>query len=235
MLAVTNHTFPREAEEALNRLGHRTLRLPPSPNLPQSVASHPDMLLFFAPDAIFCTKSYYSIATSELKEVSSVYGAPIRLIEKEYGNGYPYDVLLNVLPLGRHLFCNTKAVANELLTLGLAVEHVNQGYTKCSTLPLGDKAIITADASIAQGAKECEIDVLQIAEGHISLPGYNYGFIGGCTSFAPRGGTDTVFFCGDLHRHPDCTKINNFCQTHGFRILSLSNADLCDVGTIFII
>ena len=108
MLAITNHTFPREAEEALARFGHRTLRLPPHPNLPAPVASHPDMLLFFAPDTIFCTKSYYEIARYELEKISAAYDAPIRLIESEYGSQYPLDVLLNALPLGKNLYCNTK-------------------------------------------------------------------------------------------------------------------------------
>ena len=235
MLAIVNHTFPREAENTLTLLGHRTLRLPPHPNLPEPVASHPDMLLFFAPNAIFCTKSYSKIATRELEEISSSYGAPIRYIEKEYEKEYPHDVLLNALPLGKHLLCNAKTIAQELLTLGLEPCHVNQGYTKCSVLPLGNNALITSDASIAKSAKERGIAVLQIQEGHISLSGYDHGFIGGCASFAPRGGMNTVFFCGDLLQHPDAPKIEYFFQVNGFNIMSLSNIRLCDTGTIFMI
>ena len=235
MLAVTNHTFPKEAEETLMRLGHRTLRLPPHPNLPKPVASHPDMLLFFAPDAIFCTKSYYGIATHELEEISSVYGAPIRFVKKEYGKEYPNDVLLNALPMENFLFCNTKTVSDELLTLGFQIQHVNQGYTKCSALPLGKDALITADTSIATSARACGIDVLQICEGHISLLGYNYGFIGGCASFDARQKLKTVFFCGDVSKHPDYNRINRFCQSHGYEIISLTDIGLCDNGTIFMI
>lgn len=235
MLAITNHTFPREAEEALARFGHRTLRLPTHPNLPAPVASHPDMLLFFAPDTIFCTESYYKIAARELGEISLVYGAPIRYIEKEYENEYPRDVLLNALPLGKHLFCNTKTIAQELLALEFEPCHVNQGYTKCSALPLGDRALITADASIASCAKEKGVDVLQIQEGHVSLSGYDYGFIGGCASFAPRGGINTVFFCGDLSHHPDYNQIKCFFTKYNYDMICLSNFDLCDIGTIFMI
>lgn len=235
MLAITNHTFPKEAEETLMRLGHRTLRLPPHPNLPKPVASHPDMLLFFAPEAIFCIKSYYEIATRELEEISSAYGAPLRFAQKEYGNAYPDDVLLNALPMGDFLFCNTNTVADELLTLGVQVQHVNQGYTKCSSLPLGKDALITADASIAISARACGIDVLQICEGHISLLGYNYGFIGGCASFDVRQNLKTVFFCGDVSKHPDHNKISRFFQSYGYSILCLTDADLCDTGTIFMI
>ena len=235
MLAITNHTFPHGAEETLARLGHRTLRLPPHPNLPEPVASHPDMLLFFAPDAIFCTKSYYQIAARELDEISSVYGAPIRQIEKEFENAYPNDVLLNALPIGKQLICNTKTVADELLNLGLELCHVNQGYTKCSSLPLGDKAIITADPTVAKCADERGIDVLQIQKGHISLSGYNYGFIGGCASFAPRADLNSVFFCGDLSTHPDAPKIKDFCKKHKFEVINLFQNPLCDIGTIFMI
>ena len=235
MLAVTNHTFPHQAEEALNRLGHRVLRLPPHPLLPQPVASHPDMLLFFAPDAILCTKSYYEIATRELNEISHAYGSPIRLIEQDYGSEYPFDVLLNALPMGKHLLCNTKTAAAELLDLGLQPQHVNQGYTKCSALPIGSNALITSDASIAAKARELGIDVLQICEGHISLLGYNHGFIGGCASFALRQQFQTVFFCGDVSKHPDYNSINRFCQSHGYRILSIADTGLCDNGTIFMI
>ena len=235
MLAVTNHTFSQKAEEVLTALGHRTLRLPPHPALPKPVASHPDMLLFFAKDGIFCTKSYYEIAARELNEISAAYGAPLRFVQKEYENAYPNDVLLNALPMKKLLFCNTKTVAGELLDLGLEPCHVNQGYTKCSALPLGDRAIITEDASIAKTAKEQGIDVLQIQAGHITLPEYDYGFIGGSASFAVRGGLDAVFFAGDISQHPDYTIIDHFCQSYGFKIINLSNAPLCDVGTIFMI
>ena len=235
MLALTNHIFPRDAEESLSQLGHRTLRLPPHPTLPAPVSSHPDMLLFFAPDAILCTKSYYHIAAKELEEIALAYGVPIRCIEQEYGSEYPDDVLLNALPMGRHLICNTKTVADELLALGFLPCHVNQGYTKCSVLPLGEHALITSDTSIVAKALEIGIDVLQIRPGDISLLGYDYGFVGGCTSFAPRGGVNSVFFCGDLRQHPDGERITSFCQKHNFQPICLSNAPLCDVGTIFMI
>jgi len=122
-----------------------------------------------------------------------------------------------------------------LLSLGLTPCHVNQGYTKCSVLPIGNHALITSDASIATAAKACEIDVLQICESHISLSGYDYGFIGGCASFAPRGEMNTVFFCGDLSTHPDAKKIECFCTTHNLSIVNLSDSSLCDIGTIFMI
>ena len=235
MLALTNYTFPIEAEKVLEQFGHSTLRLPPHPNLPLPVASHPDMLLFFAHNEILCTKSYAQIASKELQEISSAYGAPIRLINEEYKDEYPHDVLLNALTLGENLFCNTKTVAKELLSLELLPQHVHQGYAKCSILPLGSQALITSDPSIAKRAIEIGIDVLQIQQGYISLPGYEYGFIGGCTSFSPRNKVHTIFFCGNLSHHPDKEKIESFCKKHNYGITCLTNAHLYDTGTIFLI
>ena len=235
MLAVISYTFPREAEVALVALGHRTLRMPPHPALPSPVASHPDMLLFFAADAIYCTRSYAQIAKRELLEISAAYDRPICCIEKEYGNAYPHDVPLNAVRIGDNLLCNQKTVAPELWRSGLVPLHVNQGYTKCSVLPIGNRALITADASIAACAKKNGIACLQIQPGDIFLPGYHYGFVGGCASLAPRGDADTIFFCGDFSQHPDAKSIEDFCHSFGYQVCSCGNIPLTDVGTIFMI
>ena len=146
-------------------------------------------------------------------------------------------LVLTLLNLGDNLFINSvvDVVADELLNLGLEVCHVNQGYTKCASLPLGEQAIITADPTVAKCAKERGIDVLQIQEGHISLPGYDHGFIGGCASFAPHADTSTVFFCGDVSTHPDAPKMKDFCKKHKFEVVNLFQNPLCDTGTIFMI
>jgi hypothetical protein len=57
---------------------------------------------------------------------------------------------------------------------------VKQGYTKCSVLPVSNNAFITDDISIYNQCVSFGIDVLYVGKGDVSLPGYNYGFIGGC-------------------------------------------------------
>ena len=52
MLAVADMRLTKEVQTTLENAGHTVLRLPPHPTLPPQVASHPDMLLFFAPNAI---------------------------------------------------------------------------------------------------------------------------------------------------------------------------------------
>lgn len=236
MTAILDIRAPQAAVLALRNMGHTCILLPPSEVLPAPIASHPDMLLFFAPDAIFCTRSYFETAPDILSEISKIVKRPLRITERDYGKEYPADILLNALPLGKHLFCHPSATAKELRTHpSYTAISVRQGYSKCAALPVGTDAVISADASILSAAKACGYDTLEIPSGNISLPGYDCGFIGGCASFAPYRGTDTVYLCGDLHKHPHGERMSRFCNAHGVRLLSLCDLPLFDVGTIFLI
>ena len=234
MTAILSFSAPREAETALLALGHRVLRLPPHPSLPVPIASHPDMLLFFSPDAIFCTKSYLSLAKDVLETISERVQKPIRTVAEEYGPDYPHDVLLNAMAVSQRLFYLPGATAKELTEHQQCIP-VRQGYVKCSTLPVTNNALITADTSIAKAARKEMVKVLEIRPGHILLAGYNYGFIGGCSSYAPYEEQETILFCGNLEVHPDAKEIRSFCIQERKRVLSLGQFPLTDVGTIFLI
>ena len=106
-----------------------------------------------------------------------------------------------------------------------------QGYTKCSVCVVSDNAIITADRAIATACAAVGIDVLTVSEGHISLPPYNFGFIGGASCACG----DNVYFCGSLDTHPDGESIKEFCKNHGKLAVSLSDGELQDVGSLFFV
>ncbi|MBQ8310214.1 MAG: hypothetical protein IJX80_04275 [Clostridia bacterium] len=236
MLAILDCRTPVEAEAALIEFGHSTLRLPPHPRLSSPVASHPDMLLFFAPQAIYCTGSYAKIAEQELLKISKHLKKEIRTVSEDYSDKYPKDVLLNAVPIGKHLLCHPSVVASELAEcFADFILPVHQGYTKCSVLPIGDRALITSDESIHSAVSRAGMDVLRIMPGHIRLDGYGYGFIGGCASFSPYQKTDTIYFCGALSSHPDAASITDFCKRHGYQIRSLGRFPLTDIGTVFLL
>ena len=236
MLALTNHIFPRDAEESLSQLGHRTLRLPPHPTLPAPVSSHPDMLLFFAQTAVFCTEIYQKIAARELEHLSRFCHLPIVTVAEEVEKSYPRDILLNAAQVGKHLLCRPSHTSLSLTKgSGLDVIPTRQGYAKCSTLPVGSHALITEDASITAAAKQRGLDVLQIMGGIVRLEGYDTGFLGGATSFSPYGSFKQILFCGNLDMHPNAAQIKAFCKERGYDCISLSKLPLTDVGTIFLI
>ena len=235
MLAIVDERIPQNAEAALCARGWELLKLPPHPALPTPTASHPDMLVFFAPDAIYTTARYLQIALPTLQRISLAADRPLRTVTREVGERYPADILLNAAPVGKRLFALCAHTAKEVTACGYTPVNVRQGYAKCATVPIGDNALITADHAIAEAAKACGTEVLQIASGHVTLPGYDTGFIGGAASFAPYHSTDEILFCGSLDLHPDGDAIRAFCHRHGLRAVSLSPDRLYDLGTVFLI
>jgi hypothetical protein len=237
MLALLDHRAPKEAEKVLSLKGHSSIRLPSDPGLPAPVAAHADLLLYFAPNAALCTKEYFEIAKEELKAISQAAKRPLRLIDATLGKTYPLDVPLNAVSVGDYLFCNPKTVAKEIPESDPAKKllSVKQGYTKCSILPVGRHAIITEDDHIAKIGQKQGLDVLQIQKGFVALPGYDTGFLGGASSFAPYQDAEEIFFCGDLQGHPNGKDIQEFCKKHQKQALSLGDFPLLDVGTVFLI
>ena len=146
---------------------------------------------------------------------------------------YPHNTLLNCAVVEKFVFCHKKAVDARVLDICEKINKeavfVRQGYTRCSTAVIAPKALITADPSIYLAAKEHKLDVLKIQEGYIDLPGYTYGFIGGCCGkLAP----DKLAFTGSLKNHPSGTRIQTFLRQHGVTPLELCQGPLIDVGGI---
>ena len=237
MLALLDHRAPKEIEDSLLKKGYGVLRLPSYPRLPHPVSAHADLLLFFAPEEILCTKGYFEMAKELLFEIAAKAQKPLRLIEEELGATYPQDVPLNAALVGERLFCNPKTVARRIRVslLNEQTACVKQGYTKCSILPVGERALITEDVSIAAAARENGLEVLRIEKGHVSLPGYDTGFLGGAASCSPYQKNGEILFCGDLFSHPQAKEIQAFCHARGYTVSSLGTGALLDVGTLFLI
>ncbi len=236
MLAVLDCRAPKEVQDQLCAMGDTPVLLPPHPALPLPVASHPDMLLFFGRDRIYTAKSYYAVAREELDRVSAALQKELVLTEEELRAGYPDEILFNAARVGEHLFCLAEHTAKEILEQErLQIVPVRQGYAKCSVLPVGDRALITADPSIASAAERLGLDVLRLTCQGACLAGYETGFFGGASSFSPYQSTNEICFCGDLSLHPEGNLIERFCKKHGKSPVSLSRMPLLDLGTVFLV
>jgi hypothetical protein len=140
----------------------------------------------------------------------------------------------NCVFLDKYLIHNLKLTAPKVMeaadSLGLEKIHVNQGYTKCSCAVVDGRSVITADEGICSVLRRYpDIDVLKIRAGHVVLPGFEYGFLGGASG---RAG-DTVLFNGDLGLHPDGGEIRRFIADRGFEVADFKGRELMDIGTIF--
>lgn len=151
------------------------------------------------------------------------------------GCNYPQNIALNAALVGNKLMCKAKQLHENVkkfcVNSGIEIIDVNQGYTKCSTLVLGENKIITDDESIAKAALINNITVLKIKKGDIRLDDKNVGFIGGAS--AKIG--DTVYFFGDIKTHHNADEIIDFILDAGLQIINVSQSILTDIGGIVLI
>jgi len=190
--------------------GHTVCMLPPLPQLERAVADHPDL--------IFCS----------LGPERTVFRGKISAVRSPY----PSDVPYNACCTGKYFIHHLKHTAPELLAsaeaAGMTLIHVPQGYARCSCLPVDETSVITADRGISSACRSAGLDVLEIRPGHIKLPGYEYGFIGGC------GGRigDTIVFHGSLDGHPDGAQIRRFIEERGLACADFPQFQLTDIGSV---
>ena len=103
-----------------------------------------------------------------------------------------------------------------------------QGYTACSTLQVTEDAYITEDENIYNALKKAGIDCLIISKGEVSLPGYEYGFIGGASAKITE---SEILFFGDFENKSEKQKIIDFTNKYNIKSVFIENKKLIDLGS----
>lgn len=157
---------------------------------------------------------------------------------------YPGNIIYNAVCTGKYFIHNMKYTDKDLLE---AVRswyrnsfpccepvyiNVSQGYTRCCCLPIDDASFITSDEGIFKALKKHNADVLLIKKGGILLPGFDYGFIGGCAGHIIAEGKRSIIFNGALEYHRDYEKIAAFIKGRDIDIISFKGCPLTDIGSI---
>ena len=200
-------------------------------NLDAPVSSHADMLLCVIEKNVFCYEKYCLENARIFDKISSL-GYNVIKVKKPCAKEYPGDIALNVLIMGKTLFCNIKNTAVEIINFaksnGYKIVNVKQGYSACSTLILDERHAISADPSIISAIKREGKKVLESSPEGISLDGYGCGFIGGASGVSGK----KVYFFGDYKSHPSHAEIDAFLNKNGFEPIKILDTKLCDFGGI---
>ena len=228
---ICDNRIDATMERRLQIHGYYVIKLPTCSSLPEAIASHPDSLIFRLGNTFVTTCDYAEEAAyifSDVREFCR--DSRLIFIDEALGKSYPEDARLNAASVGDFLIANTKTVSKEILkiseNLGLTTQNVNQSYPNCSILKLNDKNVITADVGIARKLEALGVKVLLIEPGHISLPPYAYGFIGG----ASGSDREKVYFLGNYKLHPDGERMEKFIRNAGLTPVALSDNPLVDLG-----
>ena len=233
ILAIVGCDANEETIASLKAFGFAVEILPRNASLPLPVSSHADMLIFELGGCVFAERRYVDYASDIFNKIAD-WGYKVVLCDVSLGNKYPQDIAFNIATCDNTLFGNIKYNAAEVIEFAKSkafkLQSVNQGYTKCSTVVLGNKAVITADDGIAKSAISNGLQVLKInnSPDSVTLNGYNYGFIGGACGVV----NNKIYFSGDINLHPDGKNIINFCNSLGFETINLTAEKLVDIGGI---
>ncbi len=224
---LVGQNISRKCKDSLEQMGYKTVLLPPFSRLQKGVSTHADMLVFKGENGLFVHREYYG----ENKKLFDSLGVNIIKTDENISSDYPYDILFNAVVSGVTLFSNTDYTSKLIKEETKTHIRVKQGYTACSTCRVTDRAFITADEGLYNAYKQNGIDVLMIEKGHIELPFYDYGFIGGASIRLEN----ALCFFGKVEDHPSYEAITVFVKKYGVEICSLSDEKLMDIGSAVLI
>jgi radical SAM superfamily enzyme len=193
------------------------------------ISSHPDLVLSIIDDTLIVDEN----ASITLFKQLDALGIPYITENSRLTSAYPGDIAYNAVITKDFLIHNLDYTNSLLLQQSMNMDRklisVKQGYTKCSTVVVGDGTIITSDQGIYKTGNEF-LNILLIEQGHVLLEGHDYGFLGGASGVLE----DTVIFHGDLSLHPNYLKIKNFIEAANKKLHFFLEFPLTDIGSILV-
>lgn len=228
--AIIDPRTPEDVQENLAYMGFEIIHVPLTDKTAEPVSGHPDIQLFLHGKNAFVHPSAPPDFISSIAEYCHV-----TVCETELTTAYPGDVAYNIVSTGsiaiHKAACTEPLIKQYLSDNDIRLINTNQGYTRCSTLIVDDKSIITADRSVNKSAADAGLNSLLIEPGYIELPGYDYGFIGGASGKF----NNTILLTGRIDHHPDYRRIIDFIEARGLALKTLSRNRAIDTGSILIV
>lgn len=197
-----------------------------NPNLDPRIADHPDLSIFPLNENDLSIDS--SVINYYQKNITDKNLIPGESVSKKY----PYDAIYNVYKGSDFYIHNNvteKNINNYMKVNNYKHLFTNQGYTRCSIIPMGDK-ILTADFGIYKTLKD-KIEVILLRQENIPLDGFDKGFLGGTCGFFDK----TLIFNGNIEKLSNYETIKKESEASKIRLLYPKNCDLVDTGSILFI
>jgi len=219
---IIGSMYAQRFGKALAQQGFNVIYISENVRVDKRLAFHADL-------SIISLQNGKAVAAPYLIQNGQLSGLSCEIISAQgvQGNTYPRDIPLCACVAGKFLICN-KAHTDESVLQNFDGEiiDVKQGYANCSVCSLPDGAIISADDGIIASASGRGVEALKIETGYVDLDGFDAGFIGGASFCVDN----TLYFFGDVSKHPSFAQIRTFTKAHGVSIHSLTSDGLTDIG-----
>lgn len=225
MLIIIDKKAPSEAKLLLAKYGE-LMELETSGIVYEAISGHPDIFFSQIGTQLIIAPNLPEQYFKKLKEqnISFVLG------EEAVGAKYPASSRYNVVADDDfliHNFRNTDSAITHLAE-DMDLIQVDQGYTRCNLIPLGNKHYITSDKGVERTLNRYDLSVLYVEPEGIQLSGYKNGFIGGCAGINGK----QIFFMGSLNHLKSSQEIKEFLKSQNFELIELYKGSLFDGGSI---
>lgn len=224
MLIIVDHRCPEPALQRLRQIGEVLLFHNEGATY-SSVEGHADLF--------FCQIGNHWIAAPNTpgKYVDKLveHGISFGFGKKASGSQYPEISAYNACIEGGVLVHNLHYTDAEIMRLCEKFEqiHVRQGYTRCSLVKCGN-LFITGDRGVAKALQDQGKEVIIVKQQEILLPGQKHGFFGGCCGVYGN----QLFVCGQAEAMPEYDALLSGLGEQNYKIESLYQGPLVDVGSI---
>ena len=228
---IIGEKYSQILDKPLENLGIEVIYVPDNPDVDGRLAGHADLSVAHLGEKKMALAPY--LKGSGFADYFSELGCELLFPDMQQGEKYPRDAALNICLCGKCFFYNPKS-AEKMIVDYLTIEKgknglsIKQGYSKCCICVVDENTIISSDQGIHERAVNTGYDSLLISPGHIELPGFNYGFIGGA-SF--KLSSHELAFTGHLDMHPDKNIILNFLSLHNIKPVYITKKPVFDIGS----
>jgi hypothetical protein len=226
-LIIIDERISEKAKERLRQYGE-LLELSTRGLVYEAISGHPDIFFTQIGNKIIVAPNLPERIFLELDKGKIVY----KTGKNPVGPVYPETARYNAVATETLFIHNLNIAGVPRETISRRQEiHVNQGYTRCNLIPLGDNHFITSDRGIESTLKKEGFPVLFVSPEEIRLPGFRHGFFpGACGVLGNR-----FFVNGSLDFHPQKNRIRDFLHTLGYKVVELDQSPILDCGGILLL
>ncbi|NRT70731.1 DUF6873 family GME fold protein [Clostridium beijerinckii] len=232
MHCFVDYRITKEELLSLSKLDLKPILVPKCNDVYDAITGHPDIQLNVLKNDSFNKIIIQRNISEKFKEILKLNDINYIVSKNTLSNTYPNDIILNSLILENYFIHTLKYSDENLLNSQNSKIHIDvpQGYTKCSILPVREKALITSDKGIFNSLKNYDFDILLLPPGDILLPSLNYGFIGGVGGMVSN---NKMAFFGDLDSYTWGDQIKKFLFKYDVLPIALRKGKLIDRGSLF--
>ena len=194
-----------------------------------SISGHPDIFMFQNENKIIIAPNSPKEFINFLTSNKIKYSIGVNEVGVELENSSSYNCLTN----DNYFFNKTGIPDKSIISLSKSKQFINlpQAYVRCSMFNISQSQYVTSDLGISKILRNNSFNNFYFNPSEIQIKDHKYGFIGG--TMGKYG--NKIFFLGDIFKHKDGEKLNNYIKSSNLDVVCLGTDYLYDGGGLFFV